>query len=318
MRIDLNYEQYSASAITYLESCITEKGEVGTSAADQVRIYPSCLCLWALHGYSDKAVSIARFLKDARDVHTGGWGTKPGASPNPLTTAHVLDVLLMTAHSSPEDVIVQQAVEYLLSHQKQDGSWDNFSETWYSVHQPHVPLRCDEYSTTWALTALIRAGLSPMSSPVARATRWLICEQQEQGFWLYEPMDDSRHIWCTADAVGALCLVRRRLLDSVADSGTWELRPLSTSQEGPSSRVDRFLNNAVSLIRENLTLILVVLLAVYVFREYVNIFAKSVTAFFRLQGNDLVASIVADIIYALLVILGTVALSKIRKQVNKQ
>lgn len=318
MGVDPTSEEYSRRAIEYLDSCVTDEGGVGTSASDPVRIYSSCVSLWTLRGYSEKAVSIARFLKDSRDVRTGGWGTKPGAVPNALSTAHVLNVLLMVNQLSKEDVIAQQAVEYLLSQQQEDGSWDNFSETWFSIHQPHVPLRCDEYSTTWALTALLRAGLSPTSVPVARAISWLVRGQQDEGFWLYDPLDDSQHIWCTADSIVALCLARQRLLGTVSESEVWEQAVWNgVAAQEPGGKAVDLLEKMVTLLRENLTLILIVVLAMYVFRAQINRMIGLITGFLRLQSHELVSDVIANIVYALLAVLGTLVLNKLRKRAGR-
>jgi hypothetical protein len=299
----------------FLESCIRDSGEVATSndPNEEARTYPSVLTLWALNGESQKTYQIARFLKDARDPISGGWGIKPKAVPNVASTAQVLYILLATNNLSKDDVITRQAIEYLLNNQKADGSWENFTETWYSIKQPHVPLRCEEYSTTWVLQALLEAGLSPAREPVVKAISWLIYEQAEDGYWLYNRLDDSKHIWCTADAVVALTMARKSIIDTVADKEYRDMWSEGDARDQNYILIPKnFISQFFQYLRKNITTILVIMLSIYVFNSQIQSFIVGVQTFFQVQGDSIISDLLASVIYAFLFFLGAALLTRIR------
>ncbi|WP_202978713.1 prenyltransferase/squalene oxidase repeat-containing protein [Aggregatilinea lenta] len=311
MEVDLLSDPNAQRAVAYLEESVTSSGEVGTSKVDPPRLYPSMLTLWALHGVSEKSVLVARYLKDSRDTKTGGWGIRADTAPNPLSTAHVLDVLISTGHLNTDDVITKQATGYLLDTQKEEGNWDNFSETWFSKHQSDMPLRCDEYTTAWALIALLRAGSSPSSLPLAKAISWLVYEQKEAGYWLYNPLDDAEHIWCVSDSIVALHMAKERLIQEMTENGltTWGSQDLGTSREG--STLEKNISKVWTSFKINLNTILLMLLAVFVFKDEIRSFADSILQSIT-DGNGIISDIVANAIYAVLVIAGTFIINRIR------
>lgn len=310
---DIKKSAQVQAAIGFLERSISENGEVGTSPEDPARTYPSVLTLWALHGLSKKTTLVARFLKDTRDSVSGGWGVRPNARPNPLSTSQVLNALLLSGHLDRDDVIVQQAIDFILAHQTEFGNWPNFTETWYSKHQPNIPIRCDEYVTTWAIMALLRAGLSVLSPPIVKGVTWLIHEQKKEGYWLYDPLDDSKHIWCVADSINCLVEVREKLMAYVADGGTevWN-PPLQHSGLSTEEIIWKHIGEAVLKVRQNLSSILVVIMALYVFRAQVNALINTIIGFLKLQSGELLTSLVSNALWIALVVVGTYILQRLK------
>jgi len=316
-------DERMARAVQYLDSCVGENGEVATSVldSDNVRIMPSVLTLSALHSYSKKSVLVARFLKDVRDVETGGWGSKPGAVPNPQSTCQVLNTLLETTSLTRDDVITQQAVQFILARQNEDGSWNNFSETWFSKHQPHVPLRCDDFTTAWAVQTLINAGVGITTEPLVKALSWLILSQKEPGYWQFDPLDDAEHVWCVSDCTVTLVKARTKLMAEVAEAGISALgadRQAETegNNASPMEALEKRVKGIWKFVRVNAFNFIVVFLALYIFREQIFGLINQILEFFKVQTGNLIANLIASLIWSLLLLLGTVLLGRLRDARN--
>ncbi len=89
--------------------------------------------------------------------------------PCPDITAHALESL--AGQGLAGDPRAQAAVRWLLRNQEADGSWFG---RWGANHL---------YGTGAAVTALLRAGLSPASAPIRRAVDWLTDRQNDDGGW---------------------------------------------------------------------------------------------------------------------------------------
>ncbi|MEV6315553.1 prenyltransferase/squalene oxidase repeat-containing protein [Streptomyces sp. NPDC051776] len=115
-----------------------------------------------------------RWLESRQD-RTGSWGTfvpdttLPNDGPCPYTTAQSVEVALDSG-ASPDDPGVRRALDWLLAHQRPDGT---FEALWYRGLTP---------GTAMALVVLGRAGLS--GHAVARRARdALLRAQLPDGSW---------------------------------------------------------------------------------------------------------------------------------------
>jgi hypothetical protein len=316
---DIGYELKNDArvqkAVSFLEECVNDDGLVGTSSIDDPRTYPTILTLWALHDLSGVTTRIARSLKDSRSAKTGGWGIRVGTTSNILSTTQVLFVLLKTGHLDKDDVITRQSVEYILSGQQENGRWSNFSETWYSQHQPNIPLRCDEYVTPWAIKALLSAGVTPMSKPLSQALSWLVHEQSSDGYWLFDTLDESKHIWCVVRSMRALALARERLIASMTEGNLTLSELAGESRETISTTsINSRITKVVDFIRSNVTNIIVIILALYVFRFDLRRLINQLLNFLSVQSDSVLSNLVASAIWLILVFLGTLLLNRLRSR----
>lgn len=86
-------------------------------------------------------------------------------------TGRTLEFLGNRAGIRQENPQVQKAVQWLLRHQQEDGSWYG---RWGIAYV---------YGTWAALTGLMAAGVSPASPAVQKAIRWLLNRQNPDGGW---------------------------------------------------------------------------------------------------------------------------------------
>ncbi len=283
---DVASDERTRRAILFLESAIGPGGELATSPQDHLdaRTYPAHITLLALHDLSPRAAAVARYLRDAQN-DDGGWGIKENAPSNALSTAQVLDALLLTRHLNATGESGIRALRWLSDSQQQNGSWLNFSEQWFSVNQPTVPNRCDSYTTASALRALLHAGCSAFDQRVLAGAAYLIREQDSEGCWYYNRPDGCKHVWCTADAIDALAQVRDELKhhrDEVAAI-------VSASPVIPQ-RSSRF---ALGLA------VVFAIVAAIGFRREVAAIVRAALVFLRLQASNLTVNLMASVIYAL-------------------
>jgi hypothetical protein len=213
----------------------------------------------------------------------------------------VLDALITTRHLKPSGESANRAVRWLTQQQQDDGSWLNFSEQWFSVNQPTVPNRCDNYTTAPALRALLHAGGSALDRQILAATTWLLQQQDGEGCWYYNRPDGCKHVWCTADAIDALAEVRSHLKQHRAEL-TAMLRNDSASVVPARSRL------------AFLVAIIFACLAAIGFRREVVAAARAFLSFLRLQASSLTVNILSSAIYALAVSLVVVAWRYLRKR----
>ena len=93
---------------------------------------------------------------------------------------------LRAGGASKDDPAIRRAVRFLLGKQRSDGSWSEHGDTcrerkWIDGEQGHAA------QTSWALSALVRAGCDDLPS-LERAAEWLASHQAEDGSWPREPM----------------------------------------------------------------------------------------------------------------------------------
>lgn len=131
---------------------------------------PSC-------GEEEDGGKLRRGLRwlESRQDRTGSWGTfvpdttLPNDGPCPYVTAQSVEVAL-DCGASPDDPGVRRALDWLLAHQRRDGTYEAL---WYRGLTP---------GTAMALVAFGRAGLA--GHPVARRAREaLLRAQLADGSW---------------------------------------------------------------------------------------------------------------------------------------
>jgi squalene-hopene/tetraprenyl-beta-curcumene cyclase len=152
-----------------------------------------------LDGRIAAAIERARAWVDGMQSSDGGWGAFDADNtrslvrelpfldfgevidePSADVTAHALEMLgLLGQAGTPPG---RAAMEWLLAHQEQDGSWYG---RWGVNHV---------YGTGAVVPGLVAAGLARESEPIRRAVRWLEAHQNEDGGWGEDPRsyDDVR------------------------------------------------------------------------------------------------------------------------------
>lgn len=131
----------------------------------------------AVAGEEEDGGRLRRGLRwlESRQDRTGSWGTfvpdttLPNDGPCPYVTAQSVEVAL-DCGASPDDPGVRRALDWLLAHQRRDGTYEAL---WYRGLTP---------GTAMALVAFGRAGLA--GHPVARRAREaLLRAQLADGSW---------------------------------------------------------------------------------------------------------------------------------------
>lgn len=161
----------------------------------------------------------------------GGFARQAGEASDAWTTGEI--VLALRGMDSWAS-IVDAAKNWLLRVQNVDGSWRAYAYAAISQGEGDVA------ATSYAVRALIWAGISPSSREISRAREWLLSAQRTDGGWAVFKRDEPfSHVGLTGYAVSALtlcppwehltaeaiqrglfCLHRMRLSD-----GGWSLRP---------------------------------------------------------------------------------------------
>jgi prenyltransferase beta subunit len=138
----------------------------------------------------------------------GGYQVETkGTTSSVVETAVVIDLLLDVGGSCDSDM-VSQAVEFLLTQQREDGGfaenisvkhpieWDDKYIYEKRVSTPHV--------TAWVLKALLKTGLSKENPAVAKALRYLAVSQKKDGGWSHFKSEVKSSLYLTALIVIAL------------------------------------------------------------------------------------------------------------------
>jgi len=203
-------------AITYLLDCVAPGGGVTTTPDDlqDQRIMPMALAVWAFSKYREELRrrgkepvidSIVQRLRLVQDRESQAWGVSHGAVPNVATTAQVIHALC-EAGVPPRDEVIQGANRFVIERQNENGSWPNSYDEWFTISSPRRPHRCLNYSSWWALLALLHSVTvdSETRRACRLAVRHLIDIQSPDGAWRFEEYEDTRHVWLTAQIVVAL------------------------------------------------------------------------------------------------------------------
>src|SRR3989442_8638841 len=127
----------------------------------------------------------AQWLLDHQDQETGGWADQLGRPPSTLNTAEVVIALLDGKAAAPGDARIQRAVRFLLGHRLADGpdrgAWPR--EISGDDDQHHdIP---DMVRTSFAIEALIKAGIAVAKNDVSDGARWLLSIQNADMGWGY-------------------------------------------------------------------------------------------------------------------------------------
>jgi len=126
------------------------------------------------------ADNAAAFLLSKQDPATGGWGVAPGRPVFPAITGLALQGLLTRPGASMDDPAISRAVNFLLSHQQENGG----------IYDRILPT----YNTAISLTALAQVP-SPdakVTAAIARAQAYLKTLQFGEGAVAYESGESAR------------------------------------------------------------------------------------------------------------------------------
>lgn len=189
----------------------------GAFKGDQGRIYPTLLAIWALKGLGNNlSAKGALWLKKSIN-QDHGWGFKPlDGFSNIAMTSMVLYVLLITKNLNEEDPIAKNAIKWIMSHRNVDGTWNNNTEKWIcnidNETNDVMPTQTNHLSISWAIRALIRAGIPVSDKELMDSILALIKMQEKDGSWIYTRDDPQKNIWCAANALIALVDVRNAFI----------------------------------------------------------------------------------------------------------
>lgn len=125
------------------------------------------------------------WLLSQQDHHTGGWADLPGKAVNILNTAEVIIALLDAQAVTAGDVKIQKGIEFLKTHQMSQGpdqgAWPR-EITLQGSGTYRVP---DIVRTSFAVVALVKAGIAVDQEPVEKAVEWLLATQKQDSGWGY-------------------------------------------------------------------------------------------------------------------------------------
>ncbi|WP_433731257.1 prenyltransferase/squalene oxidase repeat-containing protein [Actinoplanes sp. CA-051413] len=241
-------------AITYLLECVAPGGGVTTTPNDlqDQRIMPMALAVWAFAKYREELRrrgkegvidSIVQRLRLVQDRESQAWGVSHGAVPNVATTAQVIHALCEAGVPARDDVI-QGANKFVIGRQDSNGSWPNSYDEWFTIRSPRRPHRCLNYSSWWALLALMHS--VTVDSDTRRACRsavkYLVETQSPEGAWRFEEYEDTRHVWLTGQIVVALHEWRRNWLNH---DQRYRMRSIGDGLAGAAGTLRR---NAIAIV----------------------------------------------------------------------
>ena len=112
-----------------------------------------------------RAIDWLRGRQEADGSFTGLWFRNYTCA-----TAFVLEA--MAEYGLADDLMARRCRNWLLDNQNPDGSWGGH------IGQPGTP-----EETSWAIAALLLAGLSPTHRSIERGTAWLVNNQRPDGTW---------------------------------------------------------------------------------------------------------------------------------------
>jgi squalene cyclase len=125
---------------------------------------------WA-GGGGDKLQSLGRALIAAERAD-GGWSQNPNLESDAFATGESLWALQESGVLKPSDPVYQRGVKYLLSTQREDGSWHVASRApkFQPYFQSGFPYEHDQWISS-AATGWAAIALSPASETERRASR---------------------------------------------------------------------------------------------------------------------------------------------------
>ncbi|MFV1984131.1 MAG: squalene--hopene cyclase, partial [Thiohalomonadales bacterium] len=131
------------------------------------------------HHYRKSMDSCLRYLAEQQEdsgAWFGRWGT------NYIYGTWSVLVALDKAGIDKNDTMVQRAVTWLKSCQRDDGGWGESNDSYIDDNYAGEGLRSTAFQTAWAMLALMAAG-ETHSPELQRATRFLCHTQKDHGLW---------------------------------------------------------------------------------------------------------------------------------------
>jgi squalene cyclase len=169
----------------------------------QIRDYKANIYETALTLYSKKKLSEDTALDQSAltkwQNRDGGWGFYQGELSNIICTALATAALARTDSSN-------RGAEWLLTHQKSDGSWGLTTETAQGTGQPNSIFI--HSNTPWVILALTEEGMLE-GEPIDRGVEALLRLQDPVGGWrvtssFYWAENIRLSVWATGFAIFAL------------------------------------------------------------------------------------------------------------------
>jgi hypothetical protein len=301
----------------FLVGCIKEDGAVGTSPSDKGgRIYPALLTAWALSSLNPtKAKIVANRLRAVRTGASGGWGYMEGGTPVVGITAQVVFALIRAKLVDNHDSIVREAVDFIVSHSSSSGTYPNSSETWFSSHQPNIPLRYNCHTQSWVVRALSEVGFQQSKAPLSDIVAQLVSSQSpNEGYWIYDPSENTKHVWCVAGAVLALDSARRGLLKLASENLNFGAsEPISLPSPGQS-----FIRTTLSRLAKHRQDLLITAIIVYLFTDWIVDKTSRLQNWLGVQSDSIMANLVSSVIWAFSAIVVGFAVSKFKGPTDRK
>lgn len=193
----------------YLESidpiCLNELIISAAGWMEQNYAYNSCwnasILIMSLLRAKDGIPEIDKhieWLKNERNLTVEGlWHSPWDPRTNIFDTSFAVVALIEAGVSEDEDIIIR-GINFIQNHINPLGGWHSI---------PGDDEEIEVGATSWAIIALIKAGISPSSEIIITATKWLRENQWDNGGWARwwkNKQGSTPLITRTCDAVGAL------------------------------------------------------------------------------------------------------------------
>lgn len=131
------------------------------------------------------------WLLKQQDTESGGWADRPGGHVNSLNTAEAM-IALIDGGECIAGVPIQQAIQFLLKHQTKEGQDQGSWPREVVAEQGNTVYLADMVRTSFAIQALLKAGVGIDQRPVQEAIKWLLAirDQHTKG-WGYTRVKSS-------------------------------------------------------------------------------------------------------------------------------
>lgn len=114
------------------------------------------------------------WLLKQQDMESGGWADRPGGYVNTLNTAETMIALIDGGICLAGNNTIQKAVQFLLKHQTNEGQDRGSWPREVVIKQGDTVCIPDLVRTSFAIQALIKAGVGIDQEPVKEALKWLL------------------------------------------------------------------------------------------------------------------------------------------------
>lgn len=119
------------------------------------------------------------WLLKQQDQESGGWANRPGGHVNALNTAETMIALIDGGICIAGADSIRQAVQFLLKHQTDEGQDRGSWSREVVMEQGNTVCIPDLVRTSFAIRALIKAGVGIDQGPVQEALKWLLTIRDE-------------------------------------------------------------------------------------------------------------------------------------------